>query len=166
MYIHGFFFHQVPVGNTVCACVYLHNDIISSVVVNCGLFPNLTNGTMSYSAQGLDQTLVGATVTYTCNTGYRLNGSMMHTCQADGTWSGSDPTCDSECRVQGRIVRVQTSSWVDTYLYRRLGRYSWRAGSQTVTASLSVSSSAFVAYCTKAVEEIGSEAITDCGDRY
>ena len=44
--------------------------------------------------------------------------------------------------------------------------YSWRAGSRTVTASLSVSSSVFVAYCTKAVEEVGSEATADCVDDY
>jgi len=53
-----------------------------------------------YNLQGQDQTLMGATVTYTCNTGYTLNGSSMRTCQADGTWTGSDPTCDSECLLQ------------------------------------------------------------------
>ena len=83
---------------------YHNDDIISSVVVDCGGLPNITNGMLSYNPQGQDQTLLGATVTYTCNTGYTLNGSSMRTCQADGTWSGSNPTCDSECLLHWRIV--------------------------------------------------------------
>ncbi|XP_078692055.1 E-selectin-like [Branchiostoma floridae x Branchiostoma belcheri] len=32
-------------------------------------------------------------VTFTCNTGYVLNGAAAATCQADGTWSNPAPTC-------------------------------------------------------------------------
>ncbi|CAH1252783.1 CSMD3 [Branchiostoma lanceolatum] len=32
-------------------------------------------------------------VTFTCNTGYVLNGPASVTCRADGTWSNNDPTC-------------------------------------------------------------------------
>ncbi|XP_078692370.1 P-selectin-like isoform X2 [Branchiostoma floridae x Branchiostoma belcheri] len=32
-------------------------------------------------------------VTFTCNSGYVLNGVTSATCQADGTWSGPVPTC-------------------------------------------------------------------------
>ncbi|XP_019614808.1 PREDICTED: CUB and sushi domain-containing protein 1-like [Branchiostoma belcheri] len=32
-------------------------------------------------------------VTFTCNTGYVLNGAATPTCQADGTWSNPAPTC-------------------------------------------------------------------------
>jgi len=31
--------------------------------------------------------------TYTCVTGYTMSGSNTRTCQADGSWSGSEPTC-------------------------------------------------------------------------
>ena len=33
------------------------------------------------------------TCSFTCNTGYELNGSDTRTCQSDGSWSGSDPVC-------------------------------------------------------------------------
>jgi hypothetical protein len=36
----------------------------------------------------------GSKATYSCNTGYTLNGSTMRTCQNDGTWDGTAPTCD------------------------------------------------------------------------
>ena len=42
---------------------------------------------------------MGATVNYTCNTGYTLNGNNTRTCQASGAWSGSDPTCDGKYSV-------------------------------------------------------------------
>ncbi|XP_066271289.1 sushi, von Willebrand factor type A, EGF and pentraxin domain-containing protein 1-like [Branchiostoma lanceolatum] len=37
------------------------------------------------------------TVTFTCNTGYRLDGAATLTCQADGTWSNPAPTCRRIC---------------------------------------------------------------------
>ncbi len=33
-------------------------------------------------------------MTYTCNTGYTLQGDNGHTCMANGEWSGSTPTCN------------------------------------------------------------------------
>ncbi len=35
------------------------------------------------------------TATYTCNTGYNLTCGVTRTCQANGTWSGTAPTCES-----------------------------------------------------------------------
>ena len=31
--------------------------------------------------------------TYSCDDGFMLNGNKRRTCQADGTWSGDNPTC-------------------------------------------------------------------------
>ena len=36
----------------------------------------------------------GDTCTYQCDDGYELSGDMSRECQSDGTWTGSEPTCD------------------------------------------------------------------------
>ena len=33
---------------------------------------------------------------YSCDAGYALNGAAERTCQADGEWNGTEPTCESE----------------------------------------------------------------------
>jgi len=38
-------------------------------------------------------TTYGSTVNFTCNDCYALSGASTRTCQADGTWSGLQPTC-------------------------------------------------------------------------
>ena len=35
---------------------------------------------------------------YGCNEGFTLSGSQSRTCQADGTWSGTDPVCVAPAR--------------------------------------------------------------------
>ncbi len=37
----------------------------------------------------------GGTATYTCFTGYTLSGSTTRTCQTNGAWSGTAPTCNA-----------------------------------------------------------------------
>ena len=45
----------------------------------------------------LFNTTLGSTANYTCNHGYSLsNGSSTRTCEADGEWSGSPPSCERE----------------------------------------------------------------------
>ena len=52
---------------------------------------SLTNGMISYS----DPTLgVGSVATHSCDTFNTLNGRSTRTCQSDGIWSGSAPTCE------------------------------------------------------------------------
>ena len=36
--------------------------------------------------------------TYTCYSGFTLVGNMERLCQNDGTWSGTDPTCEGTLR--------------------------------------------------------------------
>ena len=47
------------------------------------------NGAISTTGAG-----VGDTATYTCDDGYELIGSDTRTCQSNGEWSGSAPTCE------------------------------------------------------------------------
>ncbi|XP_019626103.1 PREDICTED: complement factor B-like isoform X2 [Branchiostoma belcheri] len=42
------------------------------------------------------RTTVGSTVHFSCFSGYTLYGSPQRTCREDGTWNGTDTTCDDE----------------------------------------------------------------------
>ena len=48
-----------------------------------------TNGQRTFSS-----TTYNSVVTYTCDTGYTVQGANSRTCQATGQWSGSVPQCD------------------------------------------------------------------------
>ncbi|XP_035662466.1 P-selectin-like [Branchiostoma floridae] len=57
-------------------------------VVQCPTLSNPTNGAVSYSSRNY-----GDVASYSCNTGYNLNGYSTRTCQSSGSWSYSAPTC-------------------------------------------------------------------------
>ena len=54
------------------------------------------NGMISCSLGGDGIPDSGETCTFTCNTGYQLMGSVMRTCQSNGSWNGNDAICTSE----------------------------------------------------------------------
>ena len=64
-----------------------------ATAISCGPPPdapaNGQNGTFN-------NTTFMSTVTYSCNTGYNLQGSSTLTCNASGQWSPSVPTCNGE----------------------------------------------------------------------
>ena len=60
----------------------------SHAVIACGALANPINGQVDTSS--------GTTATYTCNTGYILNGTSLRTCGSDGVWSPGVTTCDGE----------------------------------------------------------------------
>ena len=72
---------------------FLSNEVLVyyflSSVVDCASLSDPLNGAVDIS-QG---TTYNAMATYSCNSSYTLDGGMTRTCQADGTWSGGDPTC-------------------------------------------------------------------------
>ena len=47
------------------------------------------------SVESTGQILPGSVATYICNTNHQLRGSPTSECQNDGTWSESEPTCES-----------------------------------------------------------------------
>lgn len=60
-----------------------------NVAVDCGTLFSPDNGTIS-----LTGTTFMNTATYSCSVGYTLiNGDQVRECQPDGTWSGTQPTC-------------------------------------------------------------------------
>ena len=56
--------------------------------LSCDEPENLTNE----DRVGHDFTFM-KTIHYLCHAGYRLNGSRTRTCSANGTWTGSSPSC-------------------------------------------------------------------------
>ena len=52
---------------------------------------------------------MGATASYTCNSGYTLSGNGVRTCQASGVWTNSDPSCNREC-CMGSGVQLALSN--------------------------------------------------------
>ena len=42
----------------------------------------------------LNGTTPDSVATYSCDMGFRLNGTSTRTCQMSAQWSGSAPTCD------------------------------------------------------------------------
>ena len=57
--------------------------------MDCGPPPRPNNGQVSHR----DGTTFRQTARYSCNAGYNLKGGSIHTCEATGTWSDSEPAC-------------------------------------------------------------------------
>ncbi len=46
------------------------------------------------------RTVFTSIATFTCDTGYTLNGSSFSECRADGVWSPAEPTCNGKYFTQ------------------------------------------------------------------
>ena len=77
--LHGFHFYKCT----------LHNSLVG---VPCGPLAAPSNGHVNTSAG----TSFGDIAMYSCIEGYMLNGTVERTCQDDGQWNGSKPSCESE----------------------------------------------------------------------
>ena len=82
---------QTQIWLVIFGTCYLCVHCISffQTVVDCSALTDPLNGQVSHTAG----TTFGQTATYSCNTGYNLVGDSTRTCEADGMWSGSAPTC-------------------------------------------------------------------------
>ncbi|HJL00732.1 MAG TPA: EGF domain-containing protein [Polyangiaceae bacterium LLY-WYZ-15_(1-7)] len=56
--------------------------------IDCGPLGNPANGSVDAPSTGFS-----AVATYSCSTGYLLEGDATRTCGGDGLWSGSEPSC-------------------------------------------------------------------------
>lgn len=59
----------------------------------CPKLADFANGYVEYSCKHATKRY-GENCRYHCNGGYKLNGNEYRECSADGTWTGSVPTCD------------------------------------------------------------------------
>ena len=53
-------------------------------------------GVPTHGAKTGNVTTYGASITFSCNVGYKLWGSPVRVCQKGGTWNGSQPACQCE----------------------------------------------------------------------
>ena len=68
---------------------FTHNIFLLYTDVDCGSLTDPENGAVNFTT-----TTFNSVATYSCETGYNLvDGDMMRTCLASGTWSGSNPSC-------------------------------------------------------------------------
>ena len=76
----------------------MFNNNLNFPVVDCGSIsvdaPLMVNQT---------DTTFNSTATFTCQTGYNISADISRTCQANGTYSNSNPVCTRKSRVKGRI---------------------------------------------------------------
>ena len=92
-------------------CIYIH-DLLSVVSLKwlygsvftiehirtpCETLTWPRSGMVSYSKNGTVNNIpVGTVATYSCDPGHIVTGDMTRTCQSNGSWDGSDPTCDGK----------------------------------------------------------------------
>ena len=78
----------------VSVCIFIITYISLNFIVNCMKLTNFNNGMINCSLGDDGVPSYEDTCNFTCNTGYELTGSDTRTCQSDGSWSGSDTTCE------------------------------------------------------------------------
>ena len=72
---------------------------ICGLISECGPIELPCNGNVTVRG-----TAPGDTATYSCMTGFELQGDPRRTCQDNGEWSGVTPCCKLAC--QGTYVNV------------------------------------------------------------
>ncbi len=75
--------------------------------------PDLTlpgNGMISYNMGTFSPRPVDTVATYTCTTGYTLNGGSTRTCGSDGVWSGFAPDCQRKWNGLYTVCLLSVSS--------------------------------------------------------
>ena len=86
---------QLLVGE-VSVCYNKNLDFMQYIkyTVQCAELINPANGIISCSLINSSSFSYEDTCSFTCNTGYELTGSDTRTCQSDGSWNGSDVSCN------------------------------------------------------------------------
>lgn len=77
--------------------------LTSFSVVSCGDPGSLVNGFRIG-----DKFTYGESVVFDCNAGYKLQGSIVRKCEANGQWSGTVASCVGECERFSYSLYVQS----------------------------------------------------------
>ena len=85
------------------------------ITLDCGTLVNPTNGAVD-TASG---TTYGQKATFTCDTGYGIQGDSSRTCGADGQWTGNNPTCVIGGKFQHQTEKSYSQPCVKRPLYKR-----------------------------------------------
>ncbi|KAI2803310.1 CUB and sushi domain-containing protein 1 [Blomia tropicalis] len=67
----------------------------------CGFPGSPKNGRVLHLLEKYEENMV---VTFECDTGFYLLGTMTRTCQSNGTWSGDMPICDQSINILGQTA--------------------------------------------------------------
>ncbi len=87
--------------------ITVNGSIISLelTAVDCGSLTNPDNG----QVDTLSGTTFGSTATYSCINGYVLIGVETRSCEADGNWGSTAPTCGKQCKIHDiRYLYIHT----------------------------------------------------------
>ena len=68
---------------------------IPCFIAKCDDLPNITNAVITYSPSTSPR-LNDSVATYTCQLDLPLVGNAQRTCQADRSWSGTEPFCQRQ----------------------------------------------------------------------
>ena len=100
-YFNNYMYRYIII--TVCV-VHGHYENIADAgeITRCPDLYHPTYGSVSVGGYTLDSTAF-----YECQDSYKLEGGEYRTCQYDGTWSGSVPTCIREFR----ILKMEGKHW-------------------------------------------------------
>uniref|UniRef100_A0A4W5LHF4 Sushi domain-containing protein n=1 Tax=Hucho hucho TaxID=62062 RepID=A0A4W5LHF4_9TELE len=83
---------SLAVGNATLQSFQSHKALMRDLesVVSCGWL-----ATPRYREKKETRYLEGATVSFSCNSGYVMYGSLERTCLSSGEWTGEETYCDS-----------------------------------------------------------------------
>ena len=101
------------------------------------------------------------TATYTCDNGYTLNRASTRTCQANGAWSLTAPTCDRECFTNVYVHYTQlTCLHMNVLLAVDCGSLNNIANGQVSTSSGTTFMMTATYTCNTGYNIVGSESRT------
>ncbi|XP_072018431.1 sushi, von Willebrand factor type A, EGF and pentraxin domain-containing protein 1-like [Amphiura filiformis] len=93
--------------------------------INCGSLPGIAHGISTATGYSFEDT-----VSYECDEGYKLHGTAMQTCHANGSWSGEQPQCQRIVCVEPPIV--QHANITGELYYTRKILYTCESGFEIV----------------------------------